>query len=118
MLANDASQPAQQCDFEPARSLSWTHPHRNRASAVIRVSYDSLRGSLYPISLSLSLALSIYLSPSFPPRTLSSFLYVCIIRTAIHLAVLSQLAIVLHSLFDMRPRENSKSRTFYIYIYI
>lgn len=30
------------------------------------------------------------------------------------LAFLSQLAIVLHSLFDMRPRENPKSRPLYI----
>lgn len=47
MLANDASQPAQQRDSEPARSLSWTHPHRNRANAVIRVSCDSPRAPFF-----------------------------------------------------------------------
>lgn len=67
MLANDASQLAQQCDFEPARSLSWTHPHRNRASAVIRVSYDFVVPFTPDLALSLllfsSLCICAYISP-------------------------------------------------------
>jgi len=84
MLANDASQPAQQRDFEPARSLSWTHPRRNRAGAVIRVSYDSL-ASLYPSSLCLPFTLSSF--PLFAP--LRTYAHLCI-RNAVHLAFRSQ----------------------------
>jgi len=97
MLANDASQPAQQRDFEPARSLSWTHPRRNRAGAVIRASYDSLRASLYPppppppLSPSIGLPFTLFFFPLFPllPAPLRACMYVCI-HNAVHLALPSQ----------------------------
>lgn len=60
-----------------------------------------------PLTRSLSHSLSLLISFSLSSSVLCPCVY---IYAAIHLAFLSQLAIVPHSLFDMRQRENSKPR--------
>jgi len=107
MLANDASQPAQQCDFEPARSLSWTHPHRNQASTVIRVSYDSLRSSLNPIPLFFFLSYSLFLF--LPPLSFSIYVHMYI-YAAIHFAFLSRSYFIVYSIWN---RGRIRNREFY-----